>query len=264
MWEKWLKPDEQSRVPLACRAMLIEIDSKKILCETGIGAFFDPKMAERYGVVESDHVLLQSLNRLGIDQKEIDYVILSHLHFDHAGGLLPKWSDSSDGKAKELLFPAATYVVGTEAFARAETPHPRDRASFIPGMVELLKSSGRLQLISEGQTLLGGRISFFFTHGHTPGHMHAVIHGDREKVIFAGDLVPGRVWVHLPVTMGYDRYAERVIDEKASLYADIAGDSHAWLFYTHDHAAALSRVEKNEHGRFTATNDVAKPLRWQI
>lgn len=264
MWEKWLKPDEHSRIPLACRALLVEIDGKKVLCETGIGAFFDPKMADRYGVVESEHVLLKNLKALGIDQSDVDYVVLSHLHFDHAGGLLPKWSESSGGNAKELLFPKAIYVVGTEAFARAESPHPRDRASFIPGMVDLLKSSGRLQLISEGQTLFGGRISFFFTHGHTPGHMHTVVHGANEKIIFAGDLVPGRAWIHLPVTMGYDRYAERVIDEKAALYAEIANDTHTWLFYTHDHEVALSRVIRNDQGKFSAAGDIANPLHWQI
>ncbi len=263
MWEKWLKPDELSRIPLACRALLIESNGKKILCETGIGAFFEPKMADRFGVVESEHILLASLKSLGLDHTEIDYVVLSHLHFDHAGGLLPAWTPDQK-KPNHLLFPRAKYIVGTEAFARAENPHPRDRASFIPGLVELLKESGRLELISEGQTLLNGFISFFFTHGHTPGHMHTVVHGDKNKVIFAGDLVPGRAWVHLPVTMGYDRYAERVIDEKAALYSDIASDPHSWLFYTHDHEVALSLIEKNEQGKFVATNDVKKPIRWRI
>src|SRR4051812_44570609 len=86
VWERWIKPDDRGRIPLACRAMLIELDNKKILCETGIGAFFEPKLAERFGVeTPSKHMLLENLKKLNVNPEDIDEVILSHLHFDHAG-----------------------------------------------------------------------------------------------------------------------------------------------------------------------------------
>src|SRR5947208_15032998 len=79
MWERWLPPDEQHRVPLACRALLVDdLDGKRVLFETGIGAFFEPKLRERYGVVESDHVLLDSLAKSGFSDADIDAVVLSH------------------------------------------------------------------------------------------------------------------------------------------------------------------------------------------
>src|SRR4051794_19057505 len=88
LWSRWAAPDEAGRVPLACRALLVDDGSRRILFETGIGTFFAPELRERYGVVESEHVLLKSLAQLGLGDREIDVVVLSHLHFDHAGGLL--------------------------------------------------------------------------------------------------------------------------------------------------------------------------------
>ena len=89
MWTKWATPDALNRIPLATRALLATpLDGKTVLFETGIGAFFEPKLRERFGVQEARHVLLDSLREAGFDHADIDVVVLSHLHFDHAGGLL--------------------------------------------------------------------------------------------------------------------------------------------------------------------------------
>ena len=88
MWEKWIPPDEHNRIPLACRCLVVRDGNKTVLLETGIGAFFDPAMRERYGVVEDSHILLASLAEVGIQPEDVDVVVFSHLHFDHAGGAL--------------------------------------------------------------------------------------------------------------------------------------------------------------------------------
>ncbi|MBW8368920.1 MAG: MBL fold metallo-hydrolase, partial [Arenimonas sp.] len=219
MWAKWLPPDEENRIPLACRALLASpLNGKVVLFEAGIGAFFDPKMRDRYGVAEESHVLLDSLAKAGFSHEDVDVVVLSHLHFDHAGGLLAAWAD---GAAPALLFPNATFVVGAEHWQRAQHPHPRDRASFIPELAGLLEASGRLEVVhGDHCRALGDAVRFHFSHGHTPGLMLAEIVGVANAqgrphggLVFCADLIPGRPWVHVPITMGYDRYPVMLIDE---------------------------------------------------
>jgi glyoxylase-like metal-dependent hydrolase (beta-lactamase superfamily II) len=250
MWSRWIAPDELNRIPLACRCLLIKgLDGCNVLFETGIGAFFEPSLRERYGVVESHHVLLESLAAAGVSHEDIDVVVLSHLHFDHAGGLLAAWEE---GKTPQLLFPNARFLVGANHWQRALKPHPRDRASFIPELHDLLLQSGRLELVAgEYSQTLGQAVRFHFSEGHTPGLMLAEFAG----VVFCADLIPGRHWVHLPITMGYDRFPEALIEEKRSFLDDKLA-RNVRLFFTHDHACAIARVTRDERGRYGTTQEL--------
>ena len=263
MWRKWIPADELNRIPLACRALLATpLNGRTVLFETGIGNFFEPKLRERYGVQEPRHVLLDSLAEAGFSHDDIDVVVLSPLHFDHAGGLLAPWAE---GEAPRLLFANATFVVGAEHWRRALQPHPRDRASFIPELPALLQASGRLELV-EGDRCraLGDALRFHHSDGHTPGLMLAEIVGpdavDGEPhggLVFCADLIPGRPWVHLPITMGYDRNAELLIDEKRDFLEDkLARNVH--LYFTHDPGCALAQVTREDKGRFGTTHEVAE------
>jgi glyoxylase-like metal-dependent hydrolase (beta-lactamase superfamily II) len=259
VWSRWIAPDEQNRIPLACRCLLakdLRVDGGRglnVLFETGIGAFFEPGLRERYGVVEERHVLLDSLAAIGLTDADIDVVVLSHLHFDHAGGLLAPWQQ---GAPPRLLFPNARFVVGAEHWRRAQTPHPRDRASFIPELQPLLEHSGRLELVEgEHSQTLGDAVRFSYSNGHTPGLMLAEVGG----VVFCADLIPGRFWVHLPITMGYDRWPETLIDEKHAFLDDKLARG-VRLFFTHDHEYALATVTRDARGRY-GTKDELPELR---
>jgi glyoxylase-like metal-dependent hydrolase (beta-lactamase superfamily II) len=257
MWSRWIAPDEFNRIPLACRCLLVkDLDGRNVLFETGIGAFFDPSLRERYGVVEGHHVLLDSLAEAGVSHEDIDVVVLSHLHFDHAGGLLAAWEE---GKTPQLLFPHAKFLVGAHHWQRALKPHPRDRASFIPELQHLLMQSGRLELVAgEYSQALGQSVRFHFSDGHTPGLMLAEFAG----VVFCADLIPGRPWVHLPITMGYDRFPEALIEEKRAFLDDKLA-RNVRLFFTHDHACAIARVTRDDRGRY-GTADEQPELRGAI
>ncbi|MDH3728778.1 MAG: MBL fold metallo-hydrolase [Myxococcales bacterium] len=247
MWAQWVEPDDRNRIPLACRALLVDERDRLILFEAGIGAFFPPQLRDRYGVQEERHVLLESLEDAGFSHDEVDVVVLSHLHFDHAGGLLNRYEPD---QPMRLLFPKAKYVVGWDAWQRARRPHPRDRRSFIPELPGLLEESGRLEVVKGHRSeVLGGAYKLWLSNGHTPGLMLTELAGDDGPVVYAADLIPGRAWVHLPVSMGYDRNPEQLVDEKTELLGRLV-EQRGRIFFTHDHQVALGRVAKDAKGRF--------------
>lgn len=258
LWSRWVTVDEQNRIDLCCRALLVREQQgdkvRHILFEAGIGAFFEPRLRERYGVVETEHVLLQSLAAIGVTPAQIDVVVLSHLHFDHVGGILAPWQD---GQPMQLVFPNARYVVGEDAWQRALQPHPRDKASFIPGLTELLLATGKLERVSNTHsTVLGAGYRFHHSEGHTPGMLLAEIEMPVGPVVFCADLIPGTPWVHVPITMGYDRFPELLINEKRVLLDDLL-HRHGRLFYTHDPKVSLSGIARDDTGKYSAKDGLA-------
>lgn len=250
LWQRWLPPDEIGRIPLACRALLVRDEQgRDILFESGIGCFQEPRLRRRYGVVEDEPVLIENLHGIGLSPEDIDVIVLSHLHFDHAGGLLRPYRE---GAAPELAFPNARYVVGREAFARSRQPHVRDRASFIPELAGLLEDTGRLELVEgEHSETLGEGYRLLPSEGHTPGMLVTRIDTPWGPVLFGADLVPGIPWVHVPITMGYDRFPERLIDEKLAYLGGLA-DERGHLFFTHDPNTACARIRRTAKGSFEA------------
>ncbi len=253
VWSKWSPPDADNRIELACRALLVEVADLHVLIETGIGAFFDPAMRARYGVETSEHVLLASLEKVGLRHEDIDVVVLSHLHFDHAGGLLSAWHEDHPS---ELLFPRARYLVSQTAFDRANHAHDRDRASFVPELAERLKKTGRLEIVSgERSPALPDDFTFTYSEGHTPGLMLTTIRTSHGPITFASDLIPGVPWIHVPITMGYDRFPERLIEEKRALLERVVAEG-GMIAFTHDPSIAASRVKRDPSGRFSADGAV--------
>ena len=240
LWSRWMPSDDHNMIPIGSRALLIETGHHAILFETVAVAYLSPYMKDRFRMAETRHVLLDSLAYAGLSHEDITHVILSHLHFDHAGGLLSEWEE---GRELELLFPNAEFYVGKDNFERSGQPHLRDKASFIPGLPRLLDDSGRLKLIQDKDVLVLDevRIEFVESRGHTPGMMLSYIQTPAEALFFAGDVAPAHAWVHLPITMGYDRFPECLIDEKIR-FSERVLDENAWVFYPHDLVYAASKL----------------------
>ncbi|HEX5050368.1 MAG TPA: MBL fold metallo-hydrolase [Planctomycetota bacterium] len=249
LWQRWAPADDQNRIELACRCLLLRDGARTVLFEAGIGAFFAPDLRRRFGVQEEHHVLLANLEQIGVEPADVDVVVLSHLHFDHAGGVL---AAHRDGAARELVFPRAHYVVGEAAWQRALHPHARDRASFVPELQPLLEATGRLERVTGARSdLLGDGVVFHRSDGHTPGMLLAELAGARGPMLFCADLVPGLPWVRRAITMGYDRYPELLIDEKAALLRDLQARAGR-LFFTHDPQVAACSLGLDEQGQVVA------------
>ncbi len=252
LWERWAPADELNRIELATRAMLVHEGNRFMLFEAGVGAYLSPRMRDRYGIQCDENRLVASLDLHGLTPADIHVVVMSHLHFDHAGGLLSDWEENA---APRLIFPNATFLVSRRHWERALQPHDRDRASFIPELHRELAQSGRLALVDgPSHPLLGPGYHFHYSDGHTPGMMLTELDGDHGPVVFAADLVPGRAWVHTSISMGYDRHPELLLDEKRALLGSLAS-RHGRLFYAHDPNTALSHITRDAQGRFGSANN---------
>ncbi|MBN4066721.1 MBL fold metallo-hydrolase [Simkania negevensis] len=248
LWKRWATPDEYNCIPLATRSLLItNDDGTRILIDAGIGTFFPEKLRQRYGIQGKTNALVKNLAKEGVSTEEIDIIILSHMHFDHVGGLL---SDYNEEEKPQLIFPNASFFVSEEQWERARQPHLRDHASFIKELPSLLTESKELTLVQkEGPLPNIPSITVTFSHGHTPGMMVLTINSPQQTVIFCSDLIPGTPWVHLPITMGYDRFPEKIVEEK-ELLLQSAVENNALLCFTHDPHTAFAHVTKNEKGRY--------------
>jgi len=267
LWQQWTSVDENNLVTLACHCLLVEeLEGRRVLFEAGIGDFFPSKLKERYGVLSEGYALLAELAKLGLGEEDIDAVVLSHLHFDHAGGLL---SLDKHGN-RSLRFPKARYVVSRRQFARAAHPLARDAASYIPELPGLLADSGRLCLVDELRlsdeslllpyvhveeaqlSWLGKHVRFRCSDGHTPGLLLAELKPTQggPSLVFSSDLVMGRPWIHLPICSGHERFAELLTEEKAQLYEKLPQ-----LFLAHDAQCPLVQLTRDNRGRFSWTGE---------
>lgn len=247
LWKRWTPCDTENRIPLAARSLLLQTDNgQNILFEAGDGSFFEPALKKRYGIESEENLLLKNLQSIGVSENDIDAVVLSHLHFDHACGLIPAYGTAQD----RLLFPRAKYYVGKTQWQHAINPPARERASFIPLLFELLQKSNRMQFIEQQNVPeFESLMRFHFSHGHTLGLISSEIKYGEHTFLFTSDLAPGLAWTNISISMGYDRYAELIVEEKKKLFEELI-DKAPLLFYTHDPNIVCAKLIRNEKGKF--------------
>jgi glyoxylase-like metal-dependent hydrolase (beta-lactamase superfamily II) len=232
LWEKKCPSDERNRIPMRANSLLVRAAGKNILIETGNGTKWDAKLRNIYGIEQGDP-LMHSLHQAGVDADEIDLVINTHLHFDHAGGN----TRIADGRAIPA-FRRARYVVQRAELEHAMAPTERDRASYFAENFEPVSRAGQWQL-SEGDGEIVPGISVKRIPGHNADIQAVTVSGGGKTVVFVADLFPTRHHIPLPWITAYDLYPLTTLETKRSWLSGIAASG--WILaFGHDpeHAAA--------------------------
>ena len=241
LWEKSNPPDERNRITMAARALLLRGGGRTILVDTGNGAKFNEKLRTIYRMETAHGDLLTSLSRHGVTPESVTDVILTHLHFDHAGG-----ATVLRGGEPVPAFPNARYYVQAEHWRAAQAPTERDRASFYPDDFDPLVRAGVLQFTEgEGEILPGIRSAVI--HGHTAALQCPIVSDGRTTLFFCADLVPTTSHVPLAWIMGYDLRPLVTLEEKRRLLGQAAEEG--WImFFEHDPVLPAARLRRTEKG----------------
>jgi glyoxylase-like metal-dependent hydrolase (beta-lactamase superfamily II) len=245
LWSRFHTPDDRFRIPLELRVLYAEGDGRRILVDTGTGHLWNSKEVSIYQVsADNEPPVVKALRDIGVDPETITDVILTHLHFDHAGGVTRR----GDSEAPVLTFPNAVHHVQGRNLEAAMHPNPRERASYLEHHWRPLLGA-RLRLLSgEGEILPDVWVTV--SDGHTRG-LQVVRFGQGEgAVIFPADMIPTAQHVAVPWTMGYDLWVERLMEEKSELLEQAYEHGHH-LVFEHDPHCSRARVDR-EKERFVA------------
>ena len=210
MWELNIKPDRKNRIRLGLNCLLVRTPNATILVDTGTGSKRLDKMRDIYGL--NGNKLLRELKKLGLTPRDIDVVVLTHLHFDHGGGCT-----KLDRSGNVLpTFPKAEYLVQRACWDEAMSPNERGRASFVEDDYLPLQEKGNLKLLDGDYEITPG-VSAKVTNGHSQGHQMVLIEAGSERIAYAGDLIPTPHHLPLPYIAAFDQSPNDTLDQKRDL-----------------------------------------------
>ena len=238
LWSRTDPSDERNRILLALRPLLVKTNSQNILIDTGLRSDRDRKFQDIYDM-NCGH-LPEELEKLDVPADEINTVILTHLHFDHSGGVVRAREDG----ALTCAFPNAKYMIQKAEWEDAHNSNELTRASYLTEELDVIEAAGQLELI-DGDTQVAPGVRTFVTGGHTRGHQIVMIESGGETCAYWGDLIPLAAHVNMPYIMAYDLYPVDTLDQKRKwLSRAIAGN---WICcFEHDPRIGLARLERDE------------------
>lgn len=258
LWASRVPSDDRNRITLAMRPLLVRVPVpndnsasrgvRTVLIDAGLGDKDRPTFHEIYGVDRRRH-LDHALAEAGVTADDIDLVVATHLHFDHAGGFTVR---DASGVVRPR-FPRAHYVVRRGEWDDATHPHERNRASYLPDNFLPLAAAGQVLFVDDDQAVLPG-IRVERTPGHTAHHQSVWIESQGQHAVFIGDLIPTSAHLPEPWIMGYDLYpVDTLVHKKALLQT--AEARNALLFFEHDATVAAGRVRTvNQKRQFDAVH----------
>jgi glyoxylase-like metal-dependent hydrolase (beta-lactamase superfamily II) len=251
LWSRFVQPDERGRVLCRLNLLLIEAAGKRILVETGTGERMTDRLREIKGVEGGEPA--EALRAVGEDPASIDFVVLTHLHYDHAGGMVDA--------AGRPVFPNARYVVQRDEAEAAHGDELRLAGVMEVEQLDLVRAAGQLAEVNGEVELVPG-VRVIRTGGHTRGSQAVLIGIERpggragdptDRAIFWGDLIPTRWQVPVRWTSAYDDYPIDAIEVRNELVRRAAAEGW-WSYFTHDPGAQPIRIQATDKGGFRAAD----------
>ena len=238
LWEKEVPADEQNRITMVTRSLLLVSDDHKIIIDTGNGTKWQEKFRDIYRIELDNLNLEKSLAKYNFSPGDITDVYCTHLHFDHVGGN----TKIVAGKL-EPVFPNATYWVQNENWELANSPSEKDAGSFMSADWSVLLENNMIHFVDGKESFLP-EIENHLTYGHTTGLMHPIIGDSTNKLIYMADLIPMAAHIPLPWVMAYDIHPALTVQEKGEILPTIVDED--WIiFFEHDpvHQAATVQFD---------------------
>lgn len=237
IWSRHIAADDKNRIPLATNCLLIRYRKQLILVDVGLGEKWNDKERSIYAINNKPE------SEWGFNPNEVTDIILTHLHFDHAGGI--SYFDES-GKVCPK-FPKARVWLQEENLENAKSPGLKEKASYLPENINVLKEY-RLELVRGSQEIFSN-IWVHQANGHTEGQQWIEIRDGSKSIAYTTDLIPTSHHLPLPFTMGYDMCAKTILDEKKALLDKALKDD--WIIaFEHDVALEAARICLSDKGHF--------------
>ena len=237
IWEKLTPPDEKNRVTLDLNLLVIKTKNENILIDAGIGDVMSERQRKIYGI-EKPPSLVGKLSEINLTPEAIDVVILTHLHADHAGGVV---SRNKSGK-KTPRFPNARHIVQIKEWNDAMSPDERTAATYFTENLRLLEQSNLLELV-DGEDEVADGIRVVNTGGHTPGHQAVLIEDGENRILCAGDIIPSAFHLKIPYVASVDLLPQETMAQKRK-FLDMCKDDGWLLAFDHDVNIKLGKLEK--------------------
>lgn len=232
LWEHLAPPDASHRILLATRSLIVEGNGRKLMIDVGCGDKWADRARQIFAIEDKPYQPVEGVTD----------VLLTHLHFDHAGGV-SRWGEHGQ---PILNYPGARHYVSQANYENARSPHAREKASYLAENVQVLEQAN-LVLTQDGDEVWPG-LSVHQSHGHTRGLQWAKLSAGGTTVVYPADIMPTSKHLPVPYVMGYDMCAERCMEEKAAFVQQAVEDR--WIIvFEHDPELAGARVKLDEKGR---------------
>lgn len=225
VWQKQFQVDDRNRIEFKLTLLLVHHNNVLILVDTGIGNRIDEKLQRIYS--PSDCHLFTALNEAGVSPEQIDYVLLTHLHFDHAGGIVTNIVNP------QLTFPNAVHLIQKAEWEISENPDLLNAAAYnFSQNLKLLKDKGKYQLL-DGDTEIVPGFTAKLWKGHSHGMQGVRIFSDNRALHYPADIIPCQTHLNLPVTSAYDVNRNDTFLAKQEIIEDVITNKGIIVF-NHD------------------------------